>query len=81
MTVRLTSDGKALVDTKLKYIKIDPSNPPQGKVILINSFLRQPVVSVYHSGYNWTHYFPLPTLPEDENAEETRPYRTQVRKT
>lgn len=66
MTFKRTSDGVALVDTALKYIPIDPKNPPQGKVILINRFYRQPVVGTYNSAHDWTHYYPLPTFDDAE---------------
>lgn len=65
MTVRLTSDKVALVDTRLKYLPIDPKDPPKGKVILINRYYRQPVVGEYQAVHKWTHYFPLPTFSED----------------
>ncbi len=62
MTTRLTSDGAALVRTDLKYLPIDPKNPPQGKVLLINEHRRQPVVGEYSARFDWTHYFPLPVF-------------------
>lgn len=66
MTVRLTSDGKALVNTALKYIRIDPKDPPQGKVLLINEWLRQPVIGSYVATHGFTHYHPLPTFDDAE---------------
>lgn len=67
MTVRLTSDRAALVDTRLKYIPIDPQNPPQGKVLLINRHRRQPVTGEYSARFDWTHYHPLPTFDDAED--------------
>ncbi len=66
MTIRLTSDGKALVNTEIKYIKIDPKNPPKGKVVLINKWQRSPVIGQYVESHGFTHYSPLATFDETE---------------
>lgn len=62
MTIRLTSDGKALVNTEHKYLPIDPDKPPHGKCILINRFQGVAVVGEYRREFGWSHYFPLPTF-------------------
>lgn len=67
--IRMTSDNVALVDTRLKYIRIDPKNPPQGKVILIDEWLRQPVIGTYVATHGFTHYYPLPTFTDAEEQE------------
>lgn len=62
--IKLTSDGKALVDTAIKYRPIDPAHPPSGRCIFINRQQGVAVLSEYRKDFNWTHYAPLPTLPE-----------------
>lgn len=64
MTIRLTSDGKALVNTEHKYIAVDPKNPPRGKVLLINKWQRTPVIGHYVETHGFTHYHPLPTFSD-----------------
>lgn len=62
--IKLTSDGKALVDTTTKYIPIDPGNPPRGKCILINQWQGVAVIGEHRKEFGWTHYHPLPTFDD-----------------
>lgn len=62
--IKLTSDGKALVDTTTKYIPIDPAHPPRGKCILINRHQGVAVIGEYRKEFGWSHYFPLPTFDD-----------------
>lgn len=66
---KTTSDGVALVDPQVKYIPIDPKDPPKGKVLLINRYFRQPVVGTYNSSHGFTHYYPLPTFADADIQE------------
>lgn len=66
MTIKLTNDGKALVDTRTKYIPIDHTKPPQGKCILINRHQGVAVIGEYRREFGWDFYHPLPTLPDAE---------------
>lgn len=67
--MRLTSDGKALVEPALKYLPIDPLRPPRGKCILISQYQGVAVISEYRANFGWTHYHPLPTFgPVDQQG-------------
>lgn len=65
MTTRLTSDGVALVDTSLKYLPIDPADPPKGKCILINRWQGVATIGEYRREFGWSHYAPLPVFPTE----------------
>ena len=64
MQEKLTADRAALVSTDLKYKRIDPAAPPQGKCIFINRQQGVAVISEYRKDFGWTHYFPLPTFDD-----------------
>lgn len=64
MTTRLTSDGAALVRTDLKYLPIDPDNPPRGKCLFISRLQGVAVIGEYRADFGWTHYHPLPTFED-----------------
>lgn len=67
MTHRISSDGKAVVDTNLKWRRIDKETPTGKKIWLINDKARSATQGMHlHGNSYFTHWLPLPTFPEDD---------------
>ena len=73
MTIKLTTDKQALVNTNLKWIPITMQEPPRGaKLLLINRAHGTAVLGPYVPGQGWTHWFPLPTFYTYEDDAEVQ---------
>lgn len=64
MTIKLSSDGFALVNSNWKMLdaKRYPP-PPSGTMICGNSLTGKSVISTWDSKYGFTHWAPLPVFP------------------
>ena len=67
MTHKLTADGAAAVNPKVKWIKIDENTPRGCKLQLISKKYGVAQTSMYLPTDDFfTHWFPLPTFDENE---------------
>ena len=67
MTIRISTDKSCLVDTELKWQKIDKDTPIGVKMLLINREYGCATVGI-HWGYPtgvFTHWAPLPTFKKE----------------
>lgn len=62
MTIRKTSDGAAIVDTRFPWLDVERHPPPSGKVQLIRRSLGVAVYGEFQLGHGWTHWAPLPVF-------------------
>lgn len=71
MTIKLTNDKAAVVDTQLKWIPITTVPPPQNaKCLLINRSANNATLSTWKPGDWWTHWHPIPTwFTAEDDAE------------
>lgn len=61
MTIKLTNDRSAAVNTELPWLDIKTNPPPLGtKLQLINRKLGVAVYGNYTRGVGWTHWQALP---------------------
>jgi len=67
VTIKLTSDGAAVVDTLNKWIKINPGSPRGSKLQLIDrkSGVAQYGVLDAHNKFGYTHWAPCPTFEKE----------------
>jgi hypothetical protein len=69
MTIKLSTDRKAVVDTDLHWIPVAKEQPPRGaKVQLIDRKLGSATSGTWYPGNSWTHWFPIPTFNPNEDA-------------
>lgn len=63
-TLKVSSDGSALINSAWAYTEISESNkPPQGvKMMLINKDLGSATLSTYDENSGFTHYAGLPKI-------------------
>lgn len=66
MTIKLTNDKAALVDTTVHWIPVEGQpEPPRGaKLLLINRRYGVAVIGHYNTNSQWTHWAPLPTFAD-----------------
>jgi len=68
MTHNLDSSQTAVISHENKWIPISQQEPPQGaKCLVIDDTQGLAYVRAYQPSAGWTHWFPLPVLPKDEN--------------
>lgn len=66
MTHKLTADGAAVVAPDVKWIKIDERTHIGRRMQLIDKKQNIAYTRVHYKGDGFTHWFPVPTWPEDE---------------
>lgn len=74
MTIRMSSDKVAVVDTAVHWIPINESTPRGKKIQLINrryGSATQGVLDASNSS-GWTHWQALPTFAEDDHDQSHR---------
>lgn len=66
MTIRLSSDGFAVVDTDWYMYDIEEvPPPPNGVMLCANIHTGKTIISTWSKSYGFTHWAPLPVFPKD----------------
>lgn len=68
MSIKLTNDKAAVVDTEHHWKRVDRNPPPIGaKLLLIDRRLGTATQGAFQPGRGWTHFAGLPTFAPDDD--------------
>jgi hypothetical protein len=66
MTIRLSSDGWAVIDTEFYlYDAEEIPPPPKGILLCGNIHTGKTIISNWSEHFGFTHWAPLPVFPKD----------------
>jgi hypothetical protein len=66
MTIKLSSDGFAVVDTDYYLYDIEQIPPPtKGTLLCANIHTGKTIISTWSDQYGFTHWAPLPVFPKN----------------
>lgn len=77
MTVQVTSDGAAVVDTEYFWIPVDKDTPRGSKLQLLGQG-GVAIYSIYNGDKFWTHWCPLPKKRNSNTIRKVKPYPSVV---